>query len=104
MAADSTVRDGSSEREGAGSLQPAGGCGAGSGDPAVLHAVPLGSAAGAGGARRVAESRSGGLLRGLRGDPGEAFRGSDYGVGSLQHAVVVYVDGVRSGGVSARAV
>src|SRR5215469_13504134 len=51
----------------------------------------------------LAEPRPGKLLRGVRGHSCEALGRPDYGVGSVQHAVVVHVYGLRRGRFSAGA-
>ena len=100
VAAHSAYRHRCAKQQGSGSLQPAGRHLACCWNTSLLHHLPLGSAASARRSRGLAESRPRRLLRGLRRHSREASGRSHYRVGTVQHAVVVYLHGIRRWGIS----
>src|SRR5579859_1248084 len=101
VAAHSAVGDGRTEYEGRGPLQQVCGHNARERVASVLHDLSLGFAAGAGRRGRLAESRPGGILCGFCRDSGEASGRSNHDLGTVQHAVVGGVHGIRSWSLSA---
>src|ERR1700677_3504541 len=96
MAAHSTKRNGRSEPKRDRSLQTLPRYAARSRHSPILHDVPLGFAASAGGPRRLAEPRSLRLFRGLRGNSCEESGRSRHRVGAFQHALELHLSRLRS--------